>query len=184
MCVCVCPLSIWSTICTLLCQTKSDTKTHSHPLRLVLLFVCDFRCTPLSHTHRLVVPRTLSAVWHTHACAICVTRGLITWHTYMTSSACNQIHMSPSLLPRSVYLHLSLSLARVLSLFSSTSHSLSSFFVSLFPFLSLLSTLSPFFLCLVFLISARASAWRLCSLSGTWFWLPGWSLSCGGSLAF
>lgn len=71
---------------------------------------CDFvfgvisYCTsdkpPLRRRHRrgLVLPCTPSAVWHTHACAIHTAQGLITWHTYMTSSACNQIHMCPSLL--------------------------------------------------------------------------------------
>ncbi len=75
-----------------------DKGTHSpSPLSVILCLVWF-----LLHIRRgLVLPRTLSAVWHTHACAIHTAQGLITWHTYMTSSACNQIHMSPSLFPLS-----------------------------------------------------------------------------------
>lgn len=101
----ICELRIWSTVCRLQNQTKSETKAHTHPLHWVSFGVwCAFCCTsdkpPLCSRYRwgLVLPRTLSAVWHAHACAIRTAQGLITWHTYMTSSTCNQIHMSPSLL--------------------------------------------------------------------------------------
>lgn len=85
-----------------------------------------------------VLPRTLSAVWYTHACAIGTAQGLITWHTCMTSSACNQIHMSPSPC-------LSLSLSGILSLFLSTRDFVSTFlFLLVFLLSLLLSCLSVF----------------------------------------
>ena len=78
-------------------------------------FVFSAACTQPSWMRPDLSPCVLSAVWYTHACEIHTALGLITWHTCMTSSACNQIHMSPSLL-----LLLSESISGILSLFLST----------------------------------------------------------------
>lgn len=143
-------------------DTVRDKGTHSpSPLSLILCllwFLLHIRQTASlrpSETRPGLAPYTLSAVWHTHACAIA--RGLITWHTYMTSSACNQIHMSPFPFPLLLlYLYLSLEFFHS---FLSTHDFVSTFLFLLVFLLSLL---------LSFSLSLSAFVHHLCFFSCFW----------------
>lgn len=153
----MCELRIRSAVCMQQNQTVRNKATHS-PLSATLCF------SAAHQTNRLSAAVTDEARFCPVHSALSA-HGLITWHTYMTSSACNQIHMSPSLLPPPP-----LSLYLPLEFFPSfyppmtlSPHSSFSLFIPCSPISSPSSSPTFFFfffsVCVLFLISALASAW-------------------------